>query len=108
MPEVNKLLEDGCVADARTADRLFPQIYEALKRAAHVQLLQERKDHTLSATALVHEVYLRLTKNDRSRQWVDQNHFYAVAAEAMRRILVDCARRKAAFKRGGAHQRLSR
>jgi RNA polymerase sigma factor (TIGR02999 family) len=82
--------------DAR--DRLFPLIYEELRRIAHRQLGRERRDHTLGTTALVHEAYLKLVDQSRA-QWTDRAHFFAVAARAMRRILVDYARRHRALKR---------
>ena len=83
--------------DKTAADRLLPLVYEQLRRAAQLELARERKDHTLPATALVHEAYLKLV-GPRQLPWADRAHFYAAAAEAMRRILVDHAR---AHGRGG-------
>ncbi len=80
--------------DKEAADRLLPIVYEQLRRAAQLGLAGERKDHTLSATALVHEAYLRLV-GPREVKWAGRGHFYAAAAEAMRRILIDHARSRA-------------
>jgi RNA polymerase sigma factor (TIGR02999 family) len=82
-------------------DRLFPVVYDELRRIAHGQLQGERSGHTLNTTALVHETYLRLVKVDRV-EWQDRAHFYAVAARVMRRILIDYARARQRAKRGGA------
>jgi len=86
-------------------DRLFPLVYDELRRIARRQLGREPPGHTLSTTALVHEAYLRLVDQTRA-QWVDRAQFYAVAARAMRRILVDYARRHRAAKRGGGRRRV--
>ncbi len=92
--------------DDRTAvNRLYPIVYEELQRIAHDMLRRERRDHTLSTTALVHEAYLRLVDQTRV-EWQDRAHFCAVAARAMRRILVDYARRRHADKRGGRQRPL--
>ena len=90
--------------DRHAADQLLPVVYEQLRRAAQQQLAFERANHTLSATALVHEAYLRLV-GPRVIPWADRAHFYAAAAEAMRRILVDHARAKSAQIRGGPEAR---
>jgi len=81
-------------------DRLMPLVYDKLKRIAHRQLAAERSGHTLSTTAVVHEAYLRLADQSRVR-WVDRGQFFAIAARAMRRILIDHARQHAAARRGG-------
>src|SRR6476619_2450595 len=81
-------------------DRLAPLVYEQLRRIAHRQLRAEPTGHTLSTTALVHEAYLRLVDQTRA-EWQDRGHFFAVASGAMRRILVDYARRYRAARRGG-------
>jgi RNA polymerase sigma factor (TIGR02999 family) len=88
------------------SDRLFPLVYDELRRIAHRQLGRERDGHTLDTTALVHEAYLKLVDQTRV-QWVDRSHFLAVAAQAMRRILVDYARRYSSDKRGGAPTRVN-
>lgn len=85
-------------------DRLVPLVYEELARIAHRQLGLEASGHTLSTTALVHEAYLRLVDQTRA-QWADRAQFFGVAAHAMRRVLVDHARRHRAARRGGAHRR---
>jgi RNA polymerase sigma factor (TIGR02999 family) len=95
----------GLIIDARhgshdALDRLFPLVYEELRRMAHRALKRERAGHTLSTTALVHEAYLKLVDQDRA-SWNDRAHFLAVAATAVRRILVDYARRQKRLKRGG-------
>jgi RNA polymerase sigma factor (TIGR02999 family) len=87
-------------------DRLTPLVYEELRKIAHRQLGAERSEHTLSTTALVHEAYLKLVDQTRA-QWSDRAQFFAIAARAMRRILVDYARRHRALRRGGAQRQLS-
>ena len=87
-------------------ESLFPLVYDELRRIAHRQMAGERPDHTLDTTALVHEAYLRLVDQTRV-DWTDRTHFYAVAANAMRRVLVDYARRYRTDKRGGAPVRVS-
>jgi RNA polymerase sigma factor (TIGR02999 family) len=92
--------------DAAAADQLLPLMYDELRRLAAAKLAQERPGQTLSATALVHEAYMRLVDNGERRQWNGRRHFFATAAEAMRRILVDRARQKKSLKRGGARTRV--
>ena len=94
-------LTDG---DRQALDALFPIVYDSLRRVAHRQLLNERPDHTLNTTALVHEAYLKLVRLDRV-QWKGRAHFFAIAAQAMRNILVDYARIRRAGKRGGGGTR---
>ncbi len=89
--------------DQAAASELLPLVYEQLRSAAEADLQRERPDHTLSATALVHEAYLRLV-GPREVAWANRGHFYAAAAEAMRRILIDHARARG--RRGGRHVRL--
>ena len=86
-------------------EQLLPMVYEELRRIAHRQLLSERADHTLNTTGLVHEAYLRLAA-PRGIEWADRAHFFAVAARAMRRVLIDHARRFRASKRGGTRLRI--
>lgn len=105
-PDITAILLAWRAGDQNAADRLFPLVYEELRRIAHRQLGRERPDHTLSTTALVHEAYLKLVDQTRA-QLADRAHFFAVAARAMRRILVDYARRYRALKRGGAPARVS-
>lgn len=87
-----------------SSQRLFERVYAQLRAAAQTQMNAERKGHTLSATALVHEAYLRLNKDDPTT-WLGEAHFYAAAAQAMRRILIDHARARAAARRGPAEAR---
>jgi len=98
--DIAGLLAAWRAGDAQAFDRLFPLVYDELRRIAHRQLGSERPDHTLDTTALVHEAYLKLVDQTRA-QLTDRAHFFAVAARAMRRILVDYARRHRAAKRGG-------
>ena len=98
------MMSAAAEGDQSAADRLLPVVYEQLRKAAQQQLATERPGHTLSATALVHEAYLRLV-GPREVPWAGRAHFYSAAAEAMRRILVDHARAKAAKIRGGPEAR---
>jgi RNA polymerase sigma-70 factor, ECF subfamily len=92
-------------SDEDSTERLLPVVYEELRRIAHRQLLSERADHTLNTTGLVHEAYLRLAVPS-GIQWADRAHFFAVAARAMRRVLIDHARRYRAAKRPGSRMRV--
>jgi RNA polymerase sigma factor (TIGR02999 family) len=98
---VTALLEDLAGGDAEALDRLFPIVYEELRRVAHGQLHLERAGHTLNTTALVHEAYLKLVKHPPDVQWQSRVHFFAVAARAMRQILVNYAKARSRAKRGG-------
>jgi RNA polymerase sigma-70 factor, ECF subfamily len=98
---VTQLLQRFSDGDARAADELVPFLYKDLRRLASYYLRQERGGHTLQPTALVHEAYLRLM-DQKDVRWQNRDHFFAVAAQIMRRILVDYARRHQAIKRGGA------
>ncbi len=93
--------------DPRGSAELLPLVYDELRRLARARMAAERVDHTLQATALVHEAYLRLVNGSQAQSWNSRGHFFAAAAEAMRRILVESARRKASAKRGGGHDRVS-
>src|SRR5262245_40136205 len=97
--EVTGLLDDWSRGDRRALDRLLPLVYAELRRIAARQLQHERAGHTLQPTALVHEAYLRLVEQ-RTTDWQSRAHFFGVAAQVMRRILVDHARRHGASKRG--------
>jgi len=101
--EVTLLLTAASRGEAGALDQLFPVVYEKLKALARKHLRTERPDHTLGATALVHEAFLKLV-DQRSVTWEGQSHFYGIATQAMRRILVDHARRRTARKRGRQHQ----
>jgi RNA polymerase sigma-70 factor, ECF subfamily len=104
--EVTRLLQDWSGGDAGAAERLMPLVYEELRRLARSYLRRERSDHTLQPTALVNEAYLKLV--DQSRvSWQDRHHFFGIAAQMMRRVLVDHARSHAAEKRGGALGKVS-
>ena len=92
--------------DPLAAAELLPLVYDELRKLAAQRLAHERADHTLQATALVHEVYLRLVGDNQRRIWDGRGHFFAAAAESMRRILVDAARRRDRLKRGGDLRRI--
>ena len=92
--------------EAKALDRLLPLVYDELRGIAHRQLLRERPEHTLDTVGLVHEAYIRLVDQTQV-QWADRSHFFAVAAQAMRRVLVDYARRYHAEKRGEAPVRVN-
>jgi RNA polymerase sigma factor (TIGR02999 family) len=104
--DVTELLLAWRDGDASALDRLLPAVYGDLRRAAHRELQKERPDHTLLTIDLVHEAYLRLVDSSRV-QWKSRAHFLAVAAQAMRRILVDAARARGAQKRGGDQIRVT-
>jgi RNA polymerase sigma factor (TIGR02999 family) len=106
MSEVTRILnaiEDG---DPHAAELLLPLVYDELRRLAADKMAHEKPGHTLQATALVHEAYLRLVNVDKAPHWNSRGHFFAAAAEAMRRILVENARRKQRIKHGGDRRRL--
>jgi RNA polymerase sigma factor (TIGR02999 family) len=105
MSDVTRILTAIEQGDARAADELLPLVYEELRRLAAQKMSQERPGQTLQATALVHEAYIRLVGTD-NRDWSGKTHFFAAAAEAMRRILIDNARRKQRLKCGGPRQRI--
>lgn len=105
MTDVTRILHAIDRGDEKAADELLPLVYEELRLLAAQKLSHEPPGQTLQATALVHEAYIRLV-GDEGRNWQNQGHFFAAAAEAMRRILVDKARRKKSQKRGGGRARL--
>jgi len=105
MSEVTRILSAIEQGDAHAADRLLPLVYDELRQLAAQKLAQEKAGQTLQSTALVHEAYLRLVGADAKRSWDSRGHFFAAAAEAMRRILVENARRKRSHKRGGDFHR---
>lgn len=100
-PDVTQILGALQRGDAKASEHLLPLVYEELRKLAAVKMSQEVVDHTLQPTALVHEAYLRLVGDGGS--WENRGHFFAAAAEAMRRILIEEARRRASLKRGGNH-----
>jgi RNA polymerase sigma factor (TIGR02999 family) len=106
MSQVTRILERAQAGDSQAADQLLPLVYDELRKLAAHKLAQESPDHTLQPTALVHEAWLRLNRDPDSQRWDHQGHFFAAAAEAMRRILVENARRKARLKRGGSWDRV--
>jgi RNA polymerase sigma factor (TIGR02999 family) len=106
MADVTQILAAAEAGDPTAAAELLPLVYDELRKLAATRLAAEKPGQTLQATALVHEAYLRLVGGDRPRDWNSRGHFFAAAAEAMRRILVDHARRKRSKKRGGDAARL--
>jgi RNA polymerase sigma factor (TIGR02999 family) len=106
MSEVTRILSAMEQGDSGAAAQLLPLVYEELRRLAAARLAQEKPGQTLQATALVHEAYLRLVDGDQARRWDSRGHFFAAAAEAMRRILVENARRKKRGKHGGGLKRV--
>src|SRR6267378_2938601 len=101
MNEVTRVLSAIDQGDPHAAEQLLPLVYQELRKLAAQKLAQEKPGQTLEATALVHEAYVRLVGGGEERHWDSRGHFFAAAAEAMRRILVENARRKRSFKRGG-------
>jgi RNA polymerase sigma factor (TIGR02999 family) len=106
MTDVTHILEAIEQGDPQAAERLLPLVYDELRKLAAERMAQERPGQTLQATALVHEAYLRLVDVDRPQHWNGRGHFFAAAAEAMRRVLVENARGKAREKRGGDWRRV--
>jgi RNA polymerase sigma factor (TIGR02999 family) len=106
MSEVTRILSAIEQGDPHAAEQLLPLVYNELRQLAAQKLAQEKPGQTLEATGLVHEAYLRLVDVDRAQHWNSRRHFFAAAAEAMRRILVERARARASLKRGGGHERL--
>jgi RNA polymerase sigma factor (TIGR02999 family) len=104
--EVTGILQAIEQGDPHRAEQLLPLVYEELRKLAAQKLAQEKPGQTLQTTGLVHEAYLRLVDVDRAQHWNSRRHFYAAAAQAMRRILVERARSRASFKRGRGRKRL--
>jgi RNA polymerase sigma factor (TIGR02999 family) len=104
--EITRLLQDWRAGDREALDALLPIVYKELRQLAHYQLRRERPDHTLQSAALVNEVYVRLVGLNPPR-WESRTHFFAIAAQQMRQILVDYARRHRAGKRGGGDETIS-
>jgi RNA polymerase sigma factor (TIGR02999 family) len=101
--QILSAIEQG---DSQAADQLLPLVYEELRKLASGRLNFEKPGQTISATGLVHEAYLRLVDVEKAQHWNSRGHFFAAAAEAMRRILVESARHKQRLKRGGDHKRV--
>jgi RNA polymerase sigma factor (TIGR02999 family) len=99
-PDITEMLSEISAGDRTAPDRLLPLVYDELRRLAHAYMKNERADHTLQATALVHEAYIQLV-DWKNVSWQNRAHFFAAAARMMRKVLVDHAREKNALKRGG-------
>jgi len=106
MNDVTRILSDLAQGDAHAAGKLLPLVYDELRKLAAARLAEESPGNTLDATALVHEAYLRLVGPVDAAHWDNRGHFFAAAAEAMRRILVEAARRKRREKHGGDRKRI--
>src|SRR5512136_2901427 len=105
MHEVTRILSAIEQGDPSAAEQLLPLVYDELRRLAAEKMREEKPGQTLQATALVHEAYIRLVDVEKAQHWTGRGHFFAAAAEAMRRILVDQAREKRSQRRGGGLQR---
>jgi RNA polymerase sigma factor (TIGR02999 family) len=106
MNEVTRILCAIEGGDSHAAEQLLPLVYQELRKLAAQKLAQEKPGQTLEATALVHEAYLRLVDTEKEQHWNNRGHFFAAAAEAMRRILVERARQRRSLKRGGGYNRV--
>jgi RNA polymerase sigma factor (TIGR02999 family) len=106
MSDVTRLLDAAAAGDHKAAADLLPFVYDELRRLAAARMAEERPGQTLQATALVHEAYLRLVGGGQPNGWDGRGHFFAAAAEAMRRILVEAARRKGRARHGGGQRRI--
>src|SRR5690349_18293483 len=106
MSDATRILQAIEQGDQQAAEQLLPLVYEELRKLAAARLAQEKPGQTLSATSLVHEAYLRLVANGDALQWQSRGHFFAAAAEAMRRILVEAGRRRNQQRRGAGLERL--
>jgi RNA polymerase sigma factor (TIGR02999 family) len=107
MTDVTRILSAIEQGDPHAAEQLLPLVYDELRKLAAAKLAQEKPGQTLQATALVHEAYLRLVDGEKAPHWDSARHFFAAAAEAMRRILIDNIRHKRSEKHGGQRQRIS-
>jgi RNA polymerase sigma factor (TIGR02999 family) len=107
MIDVTRVLSAIEAGDPQAAEQLLPLVYDELRKLAAVRLSQEKPGQTLQATALVHEAYLRLVDTDKVWHWNSRGHFFAAAAEAMRRILIEQARHRRTLKAGGVHDRIA-
>jgi RNA polymerase sigma factor (TIGR02999 family) len=106
MSDVTRILQSIEEGDTQAAKDLLPLVYDELRKLASVLMAQETSSHTLQPTALVHEAYLRLVGTQETPNWANVGHFFAAAAEAMRRVLINHARDKRRLKRGGGNQRV--
>jgi RNA polymerase sigma factor (TIGR02999 family) len=100
MKDVTRILSAIEQGDPHAAEQLLPMVYDELRQLAAQKMAQEAPGHTLQATALVHEAYLRLVDGEKAQRWDSRGHFFAAAAEAMRRVLIDNARRRHSQRRG--------
>jgi RNA polymerase sigma factor (TIGR02999 family) len=107
MADITQILSEIERGNSIATEELLPLLYDELRRLAAQKLASEKPGHTLQATALVHDVYLRLVNVEKAQHWDGRGHFFAAAAEAMRRILVDQARKKRALRRGGSAKRIA-
>lgn len=107
MSEVTRILSLAESGDPRASEQLLPLVYDELRKLAADRMRHERPDHTLQATALVHDAYLRLVDVEQAQSWNSRGHFFAAAAEAMRRILLNHARDRARLKRGAGRPRIA-
>jgi RNA polymerase sigma factor (TIGR02999 family) len=105
MSDVTRILSQIEHGDSAAAEQLLPLVYDELRKLAAQKMAQEAPGQTLQPTALVHEAYIRLVDTDKAQYWDSRGHFFAAAAEAMRRILIDAVRRKKTLRRGGARGR---
>src|SRR4051812_9531459 len=106
MSDVTRILSQIEQGDPSAAEQLLPLVYRELRKLAAAKLAQEKPGQTLQATALVHDAYVRLVDAEQAQRWNSRGHFFAAAAEAMRRILVEAARRKATARAGGGRDRV--
>jgi RNA polymerase sigma factor (TIGR02999 family) len=106
MSDVTRILSQIEAGDPSASEQLLPLVYEELRKLAASKLAQEKSSDAFQATALVHEAYLRLVDVEKAQKWNSRGHFFSAAAEAMRRILVESARRNARVRHGGDHQRV--
>ena len=106
MSDVTQILDRAQQGDPKAAEQLLPLVYDELHKLAAIKMAQERPGQTLQATALVHEAWLRLVGSEEQKAWNSRGHFFSAAASAMRRILVDRAREKAAIRHGGGLERV--
>jgi len=106
MSDITRILSQIEAGDPSSAEQLLPLVYDELRKLAAARLAHEKPGQTLQATALVHEAYMRLVNVEQTQRWDSRGHFFSAAAEAMRRILVDQARRKDGPKAGGGRQRV--
>jgi len=106
MPDVTQILRKIESGEQQASGDLLPIVYDELRKLAAARMASEQPDHTLQATSLVHEAYVRLVDVERAQHWDSRGHFFSAAAEAMRRILIESARRKQSVKRGGDRQKV--